>query len=214
MYNPSPFAQEDSAALFALMDASRLVTLVTAEAGVPSVSHVPVLVDKDRGSHGTVRCHIARANPQWRSIDPQSKALAVFVGPDAYISPAWYDSGEHHGMVVPTWNYLAVHAYGTIRAFHDHDRLLALVDGLTRKHEAGFPHPWNVSDAPPDFIAAQLRGIVGLEIEIERLEGKWKLGQNRSAADVAGAAAALESSDNQSDRAIAEAMRAARALLP
>jgi transcriptional regulator len=211
VYIPPHFRQDELAQLHAQIRSTRLATLVTVVHNAPLVSHVPMILDDAVNSpYGMLLCHVSRANPQWQSVNGETEALAIFLGPDAYVSPSWYAAKREHGKVVPTWNYIAVHAYGMIRTFDDAVRLRALVERLTRKHEADRPDPWNVSDAPPEFIDAQLRGIVGLEIAIARLEGKWKLSQNRSPADVDGVIAALESSPEEMDRATGAAMRAAQ----
>jgi transcriptional regulator len=207
MYVPPHFRQGDLAELHALIRSARLATLVTVAGGAPLVSHVPMLIDEGNGPNGTLQCHVARANPHWRAIAAETEALAIFLGPDAYVSPSWYESKREHGKVVPTWNYMAVHAYGPMRVIEDPQWLRALVQRLTLKHEADRPAPWAVEDAPGAFIESQLRAIVGLEIRIDRLDGKWKLSQNRSAADVAGVVEALESSPDALDRATAAAMR-------
>ncbi|MDO9712232.1 FMN-binding negative transcriptional regulator [Paracraurococcus lichenis] len=151
---------------------------------------------------GTLYGHLARANPQWR-LPPAGDAMALFMGPDAYVSPAWYPSKQEHQKVVPTWNYVAVHAYGPLEFFEDADRLLEVVTRLTDLHERPRAEPWTVTDAPEAFVRAQLRGIVGLRLPIARLEGKRKMSQNRSAPDRAGVAAGLAESDLASDRAVA-----------
>ncbi|TIT88500.1 MAG: FMN-binding negative transcriptional regulator, partial [Mesorhizobium sp.] len=153
--------------------------------------------------HGTIYGHVAKANPQWRA-PVLGDGLAIFMGPDAYVTPAWYQTKQETGKVVPTWNYLAVHAYGPIDFFEDADRLLEIVTRLTNLHEGGRPSPWSVSDAPPDFIQAQLKGIVGLRMPITRLQGKRKMSQNRNAADRAGVATGLAASDRPSDRDVAQ----------
>jgi transcriptional regulator len=207
MYVPAHFRQDDPAELHALIDAVPFATLVTVEEGRPIASHVPMLLDAHRGAKGTLVCHVARANPQWRAITPQTEALAIFLGTDAYVSPNWYTSKAEHGRVVPTWNYVAVHAWGRVRLVDDSSELRALVTRLTRRHEAARPDPWTVEDAPESYVRDQLRGIVGLEIAIERIEGKWKLSQNRPRADIEGVIDGLESSGSPADLAVAAAMR-------
>jgi transcriptional regulator len=207
MYVPTHFRQDDPAKLHALIEAMPFATLVTVEEGRPVASHVPILLDADRGAKGTLVCHVARANPQWRAITPQTVALAIFLGPDAYVSPNWYASKREHGRVVPTWNYVAVHVWGPVRLVEDPSELRALVTHLTRRHEANLPNPWTVEDAPESYVRDQLRGIVGLEIAIERMKGKWKLSQNRPRNDIEGAIDGLESSGSPADRATAAAMR-------
>jgi transcriptional regulator len=206
MYVPPHFRQDDPAELRAVMRTARLGTVITVADGAPLVSHVPVMFIDDGSANGTLLCHVSRANAQWRHVTAQTEALVIFMGPDAYVSPNFYASKNEHGKVVPTWNYIAVHAYGPVRVIEDPGELRALVDRLTALHEAGEPVPWRPSDAPPSYIDAQVQGIVGLEIPIARIDGKWKLSQNRSEADVAGAVAALEASPRESDRATAAAM--------
>ena len=165
--------------------------LVTVGAGGLTANHIPLLLDPTAGPYGTLRGHLARANPQWSDFSVETPALVMFTGPDAYISPNWYPSKQEHGKVVPTWNYVAVHAYGTLEIHQDPEWLRGLVTQLTETNEAQFASPWAVSDAPADFIDGMLKAIVGVEIRIDRLEGKWKQSQNRSAADREGAAAGL-----------------------
>jgi len=210
MYLPTPFAESRPEVLRALMREHPLATLLTQGADGLSADHVPLELDPRPAPLGTLVGHVARANPMWRTLGQGAAALAVFHGPAAYVSPAWYPSKREHGKVVPTWNYVVVHAAGTLRAIEDPVWLQALVERLTVRHEAGRPAPWQVADAPPDFVAAMRRGIVGLELRLERLQGKWKLSQNRPAADVAGVIAALEASDDPDARAVAARMRAAR----
>src|SRR5262249_8993419 len=141
---------------------------------------------------------VARANPVWRTLADARESAAIFRGPDAYVSPSWYPSKREHGKVVPTWNYAVVHAFGTARAIHDHGWLLALVERLTQRHETGRAEPWQVSDAPADYIARRLDAIVGIELPIRRLEGKWKVSQNQAAPDRLGIAAGLRA-ESRSD---------------
>jgi transcriptional regulator len=202
MYVPPSFRDDDLASLHATMRAARLCSLVTATAEGLVATPVPLLLEATEGEHGALYGHIARANPQWRSA-PVGEALAIFMGPDAYVSPSWYATKPATGKVVPTWNYVAVHAYGRIEFFEDAARLLDVVTRLTDLHEGPRAEPWAVTDAPPDFIQAQLRGIVGLRMQIARIEGKRKMSQNRSAEDRAGVAAGLAASDRPTDRAVA-----------
>jgi transcriptional regulator len=152
--------------------------------------------------------HIARANPQWRDVAPDVQALAIFLGPDAYITPSWYATKRQTGKVVPTWNYVAVHAYGPIRFFDDRERLLDVVTKLTLTHEAGRAEPWAVSDAPADYIQAMLNAIIGFELPITRLEGKWKMSQNRPAEDRAGVVDGLTREGGPDEAAVAEIVAA------
>jgi transcriptional regulator len=140
---------------------------------------------------------VARANPPGRATPAGAAALAILLGPDAYVTPSWYPSKREGGKVVPTWNYLAVHAHGAVRFFEDRARLLDVVTRLTLRHEAGRAHPWKVADAPPDYLEAMLGGIVGVELTITRLEGKWKVSQNRSEADRRGVEEGLRAEGHQ-----------------
>ncbi|PHK94863.1 transcriptional regulator [Pseudoroseomonas rhizosphaerae] len=202
MYVPPAFREDDRAALHGMMRDARLANLVTATAEGLVATPLPLFLAPEEGPHGTLYGHLARANPQWK-LPPSDEAMALFTGPDAYVSPSWYPSKQEHQKVVPTWNYVAVHAYGPVEFFEDADRLLEVVTRLTDLHERPRAKPWAVADAPEGFIRAQLRGIVGLRLPIARLEGKRKMSQNRAAADRAGVAAGLAASDRASDRAVA-----------
>lgn len=179
MYVPAHFAQTDTAALHRLIQAHGLATLVTLTDGGLIASHVPLMLDPDRGPLGTLIGHVARANPQAKP--PIGEALAMFQGPEGYISPSLYATKRETGKVVPTWNYAAVHAYGTLRFVEGKDQLLDIVTRLTGRHESARPVPWAVSDAPDDYVQGMLNGIAGFELPIARLEGKWKMSQNRPA---------------------------------
>ena len=202
MYVPPAFRLDDLPALHATIRAARLCNLVTATSAALLATPLPLLLAPDEGPFGTLHGHLARANPHWK-LPPTGEAMALFMGPDAYVSPSWYATKQEHGKVVPTWNYVAVHAYGPVEFFEDADRLLDLVTRLTELHEQPRAEPWAVADAPAPFIRAQLGGIVGLRLPITRLEGKRKMSQNRGAADRAGVAAGLAGSDRASDRAAA-----------
>lgn len=201
MYVPPAFREDDRDAMFETMRAAPLAQFITATADGPLCTPLPLFVVPEEGENGTIYGHLSRANDQWR-VPVIGAALAVFAGPDAYVSPSWYATKRETGKVVPTWNYVTVHAHGPVEFFDDADRLLDIVTRLTARHEAGRAEPWAVDDAPADFIAAQLRGIVGLRMPISRLDGKAKLSQNRPAADRAGVAAALADSDRANDRTI------------
>lgn len=205
MYVPPAFRVEDLPTLHAAMRDARIANLVTATADGLIATPLPLLLDPAEGDYGTLYGHVARANPHW-SAAATGDSLALFGGPEAYVSPSWYPSKQAHGSVVPTWNYVAVHAYGPVAFFDDPQRMLSIVTRLTEHHEAGRPAPWAVSDAPENFIRAQLRGIVGLRMPITRLEGKRKLSQNRNAEDRAGVVAGLAASDRPGDRDVAAAM--------
>jgi transcriptional regulator len=205
MYTPSYFKDEDIASLHRQIDGTRLATLVTFDESGLQASHVPLLLNPDEGPNGTLYGHLAKANPQWKTLGAR-EALVIFQGPDAYISPSFYAAKAEHGKVVPTWNYLAVHVYGRAQVFTDPQRLLRVVTDLTDKHEARRPAPWAVSDAPDDYIQKMLNGIVGFAIPIERLEGKRKLNQNRSAEDITGVSNGLAASKDPTDQEIARLM--------
>lgn len=202
MYTPPAFRDDDRDSLMATIRAARLANLVTATADGPLATPLPLFLDETEGEHGVIHGHLARANPQWR-VPAIGDGLAIFMGPDAYVTPSWYATKQETGKVVPTWNYAAVHACGPVEFFDDADRLLEVVTRLTNLHEGARDAPrWAVSDAPPDFIQSQLRGIVGLRMPVTRLEGKRKMSQNRNAADRAGVAAGLAASERPSDREV------------
>jgi transcriptional regulator len=206
MYTPSYFNDADLASLHRQIDGTRLATLVTFDENGLQASHVPLLLDPAQGTHGVLTGHLAKANLQWKTLALGTEVLVIFQGPDAYVSPSFYAAKAEHGKVVPTWNYLAVHAYGRAEVFTDPERLLGVVSGLTDKHEAARAESWAVSDAPDDYIQKMLNGIVGFAIPIERLEGKRKLNQNRSAEDIAGVSKGLTASQDQNDQEIARLM--------
>lgn len=193
MYVPPAFREDRPQAIHALIEAHPLALLVSTGEDGPTANPVPMLLDP---SAGVLRCHLARANGQIGELRAAQAAgrevLAVFQGPQAYISPGWYASKAEHGRVVPTWNYLIVQVRGVPRVIDDADWLRGQVGALTDRHEAGLADPWSVGDAPDGFVAAQLRGIVGLELPLTRVTGKWKASQNRPAADRAGVIAGLE----------------------
>lgn len=205
VYIPSSFAERDLPTLWAFIETQPLATLVTS--GAPEgllATHLPLVLDRAAGPMGTLVGHVARANPHSRCIpDGGAEALVIFTGPDAYITPEWYATTRETGRVVPTWNYVAVHAYGTLRLRDDPAFLRAHLEALTQQHEAGRPRPWQVSDAPPEYVAQQMKAIVGIELRIDRLEGKWKMSQNRSSADIDGVVQGLSASDVPQDRAVA-----------
>ena len=199
MYVPPAFREDDLAALHATMREARLANLITATAEGVVATPLPLLLSPDEGPYGTLYGHLARANPQWK-LPPAGDVMALFMGPDAYVTPSWYATKREHGKVVPTWNYVAVHAYGPAEFFEDADRLLHVVTRLTYRHERSRAEPWAVTDAPEAFVRAQLRGIVGVRLPITRLEGKRKMSQNRSEADRRGVAAGLAESELPSER--------------
>jgi transcriptional regulator len=206
MYLPTHFDEKRPEVLQRLVHDEPLGLLVTHGGSGLQANSVPFLLDAGAGPHGTLRAHVARANPVWRDADG-GEALVVFQGPQAYVSPGWYPSKAEHGKAVPTWNYVMVQARGTLRAIDDAAWLHAFVTRLTTKHEAAQAQPWAVTDAPPDFVDSMLRAIVGIEIELTALAGKWKVSQNRPAADRAGTAAGLDALGGEGHLAMARQVR-------
>ena len=196
MYLPKHFEQHDEAELQALMRAHPLALLVTLQDGAPAADAIPLEYD---AVTRTLRGHVARANPLWKAADGQA-VLAVFQGPQAYITPSWYASKAEHHKVVPTWNYTLVQARGVLRAVEAAPWLHTLVSRLTAHHETPRPQPWAVGDAPDDYVQQMLRAIVGIEIPVTQLLGKWKISQNRSLPDRQGVAAGL-ATDGHADMA-------------
>jgi transcriptional regulator len=202
VYTPPFNRADDEDELRALVSAVRAGWLVTnGQDGPPSATYLPVLWRGD-----TVVVHLARANPHWREIGAGAPALVVVTGPDAYVSPTWYAAKAEHGKVVPTWNYSAVHLSGTARVHEDPAWLRSAVAELTDEHERGRETPWAVTDAPAAYLEGQLRGIVGVELTVTKVEGKAKLSQNRSEADLAGVVEGLRGSVRPGERAVAEQM--------
>jgi len=208
MYVPPAFREDRPEVLRAAIRASGLAILVSFGSEGLIASHVPMMLDEADGPHGTLLGHIARGNPQWRASDADVPALAIFPGPDAYISPSWYATKRETGKVVPTWNYVTVHAYGPLVFFEEAEALRGLVSRLTVAHEAGRPAPWAVTDAPEGFITSQLKGIVGFRLAITRLEGKWKMSQNRPLEDRLGAIEGLEQEGTPGAAAVADTVAA------
>ena len=200
MYIPQAFAEADQGKLHGFIEAHSFGLLVSAHEGGPFASHLPFLLERDAGPHGTLVGHMARANPQWRHADGRP-VLAVFSGPHAYVSPAWYEAED----VVPTWNYVTVHATGVFRAVHDRDALLGIVRDTVAVHEGGRPRPWTL-DVSGEFLDRMLKGIVGFRIEVGRLEGKWKLNQNHPEERRRKVVRALEQAGDQQAREIARLM--------
>ena len=203
MYQPAHFVEQDPHTLLALMKAHPLATLIRGGAEL-AADILPLEVERV-GEGWRITGHVARANPLWGEADGQP-VLALFQGPQGYVSPNWYPSKAQHGKAVPTWNYTMVQAHGTLRAIDDAPWLRAFVTRLTERHEAGRAAPWHVTDAPADFIDTMLKAIVGIEIEVTRLEGKFKLTQNRSAEDRTGVVLGLEADATQGLQAEADAL--------
>ena len=196
MYEPPLHRQEDLGAIFALIRARPFGLLVSHGAEGLLANSAPFTHVEDGSPYGLLRCHLARANPQWRDLADGAEALVVFQGADGYVTPSWYATKAETGKVVPTWNYVMAQARGTPRIVESADWLRAQVEQLTREREAARAKPWAVGDAPEDFVASQLRAIVGIEIAVADLRGKWKASQNRNEADRAGVVAGFAEADH------------------
>jgi transcriptional regulator len=192
MYIPRHNLENRVPVMQALMVAQPLATLVTLSTSGLFASHIPMVLENDGSQFGILRGHVSRANTQWRDLVPAVEALAIFSGHQHYITPNWYFAEGEQCKEVPTWNYAVVHAYGPLKVIHDADWLLTHVTSLTNIHEAGSAVPWKVSDAPEHYIKAMLNGIVGFELPIQRLEGKWKVSQNRNQSERKGVIAGLK----------------------
>jgi len=203
MYVPPHFAPPGTEALHGLIEENPFGILVRSGEGGLDAGHIPFLLDKDHGAFGRLHCHVARANPIWKTSGDGDTVLVIFQTAEAYISPNWYPSTHEHHRHVPTWNYMVAHAHGRITARDDERHLRGVVGRLAKIHEAAQPRPWKMGDSPQAFIDQMLASIVALDIEITRLIGKFKLGQNRERRDVLGAADALRV---QGNKAIADAM--------
>jgi transcriptional regulator len=191
MYQPVHFVESDLPTLHALIRAHPLSLLISADADDLQANPIPFLIDANTGTHGTLRAHVARANPQWQHLQNGAKALVVFQGSDAYVTPSWYETKKEHGKVVPTWNYVCVQVRGAVKIMDDPTWLHSQLTALTAQHEGGRPEAWSIDDAPVPYIEMQKRAIIGIEIEITEIAGKWKVSQNRESADRAGVAAGL-----------------------
>ena len=183
MYQLPHFREDRLDVQHSLIRAHPLGLIVTAGPGGLMANSIPFVVDSDGTEFGTLRCHLARANGQWRELDAVDECMVIFQGPQDYVTPSWYATKRETGKVVPTWNYVTVHVWGAPRVIDDAVWLRRQLDDLTNLCEAGRPQPWKVDDAPADFIVSQMKGIVGVEIPIARIEGKWKMSQNRPEAD-------------------------------
>ncbi|SDA74615.1 FMN-binding negative transcriptional regulator [Mesorhizobium qingshengii] len=200
MYEPPQFKETRTDILHELIRAHPLGLLICNGAEGPVANSIPFLLDADVPPNGRLRAHLARANPQWRLLadNPASPVLIVFQGSDAYVTPSWYETKRETGKVVPTWNYAIVQVRGTVKVMDDQDWLARQIADLTASQEGAREAPWAVTDAPAPFIQSQIKGIIGLEIEINEIHGKWKVSQNRPVADRAGVAQGLESEDHRS----------------
>jgi transcriptional regulator len=207
VYIPVSFNETRLEVLQATIERHPLAALVTMGAEGLTASHIPLLYYPSEGDLGVLRGHLARANPQWQNHLPQYEALAIFSGPEHYVSPTWYPSMKKHGEVVPTWNYVVVHARGTLSFKEEPEWLLANVSTLTDAQEKSIEMPWRVSNAPPEFIEGMLRAIVGVELAVTQLEGKWKVSQNRPAADREGVIVSLQKLDSLQAQEMAELVK-------
>jgi transcriptional regulator len=210
VYNPTHFREERIPVLQDAIRRIALATLVSQGEADLVATHLPMLLDPEPAPLGTLIGHVARPNGHWRDLAGSGRALAIFLGPEGYVSPSWYPTKRENPKVVPTWNYVAIHAYGTVEVFDDPERLRALVTRLTDRHEGDRPERWHVTDAPPAFVDAMLKGIVGLTLRIERLEGKWKMSQNRPEADRQAVEEAFAADDAPGSRAVADVMAETR----
>ncbi len=206
MYQPPAFREDRIEVQHGLIRAHPLGLLITAGPGGLIANPFPFLLDPEGSEKGTLRLHIARANPQWHELEAVEECLVVFQGPQDYVTPSWYATKRETGKVVPTWNYATVHAWGRPRVMNDDAWLRRQIEDLTLSRESHRAEPWKVDDAPADFVTAQMRAIVGVEIVISRIEGKWKMSQNRPAADRLGVIAGF--------REAAKPAKRSQALLP
>jgi transcriptional regulator len=206
MYTPPAFREDDLPTIHAEMKRIQLATLVTLTGSGLLATHLPLMLDSSAGEYGTLYGHVARGNSQWSESRAEIEALAIFTASDAYISPSLFPSKQETGKVVPTWMYTAIHAYGTVRFIDDTEWLRGVVNRLTDKHEADFPSPWKVTDAPADYVDAQLTRIIGVELPISRLEGKWKFDQRTAPTDRAGVLAGLEATGDPSNLEVASVL--------
>jgi transcriptional regulator len=210
MYMPKHFAEPDVDVLHGLIDARPFATFVVFDGNRLVVNHVPFILDRSAGALGTLRGHVARANPVWQALPLAVESVVAFQGPQSYVSPNWVASKHDDGKVVPTWNYAIVHASGFAVAVEDKSRLLDHLTRLTERHESSRSAPWKVSDAPGDYVDKMVGAIVGIEIEIRSLDGKWKMSQNRPARDRESIAEALEGQSDPDALEVARLMRRPR----
>lgn len=207
MYEVEAFREERVDVMHALIRAHPLATLVAVTGEGLDANHLPLLIDPDPLPFGTLRGHVSRANPLWRNVQAGSEVLVVFQGAQGYVTPSWYPTKAQTGKVVPTWNYALVHAYGSLRFHHDREWLRTLVTRLTASQESTREKPWLVTDAPADYVDLMLKAIVGIEIPLTRLQGKWKMSQNRLPQDRDGVVAGLQANGDAASRALLDAMR-------
>ena len=207
MDQPPIFKEDRIDVMHDLIKAHSFGTLVGLEDGEISANHLPLILHPEISENGTLRGHISKANPLWKKHDADTNVLIIFQGAHHYISPSWYPSKREHQKVVPTWNYAVVHARGSLKLIEDNDWILAHLNSLTNKHERGYPEPWKVSDAPEKYIAGQIKGIVGVEITIKELTGKWKMSQNKNAADKEGVLRGLKGDGDENASTMLDIMK-------
>lgn len=200
MYMPRAFEQLDTPVMHQLMRDYPFATLVVLTDDGIEANHLPLLLRKESSGNGVLVGHFARANPMWEKVKPDTGVLVIFNGPDAYISPSWYPTKQEHGKVVPTWNYAVVHARGILRIVEDAQWLDDLLRELTKTHEASLERPWSMDDAPTDYIEKLTKAVVGIEISISQLQGKWKLSQNQPAINRQGVVAALSATSSEQNQ--------------
>ena len=208
MYLPRAFEETDEQQLHAFIGAHPLATFVSTDANGLCANHFPMLIEKGSAERFVLRGHVARANPVWKSLEQQ--VLVIFQNPGLYVTPSWYPSKQEHGRVVPTWNYVAVHVTGSARAIEDPKWLHSFLTRLTDTNESRFAAPWKITDAPDDHIERQLRAIVGIEVAVSTITGKWKVSQNRTAQDAQGVVAGLKGQGDHEASTMAEWVEARR----
>lgn len=204
MFKQPLFNEENEELIHGLIEANSFGTLVAMVDGELSADHLPFVFKPDAGEKGVLHAHIAKGNPLWKKHQADQNVMVIFRGAHHYISPSWYASKAEHEKVVPTWNYAVVHVHGTLKIIEDQNWLKNHINEQTNKNEENYEIPWKVSDAPEKFIDGQLKGIVGVEIEITRFEGKWKMSQNKNETDKTGVIDGLTQDDNENSRAMAE----------
>ncbi len=209
MYVPSHFEETRIDVLRALIRARPLATVVTLSSRGMEANHIPLHLVESQGPHGTLRGHVARSNPMWSDRDGRAEALAIFHGVDGYISPSWYPTKREHGKVVPTWNYVVAHAYGPLRVIDDPAWLRGELESMVSRQEASSAEPWSIGDAPVDYVERMIAAIVGIEIAVSRLIGKWKVSQNQPAVNRRAVADALSQRGGPDDSEMARLVRQA-----
>jgi transcriptional regulator len=207
LYNPRWFKEERVDVLQNEVDRISFGSLITLNKSGILASHVPMLIDRSKGELGTLYGHVARGNTQWRDSAAGGQGLAIFLGPDAYVSPSWYQTKKETGKVVPTWNYVAIHIRGPVTFFEEKEKIREIVTKLTKHHEADSKKPWEVTDAPANYIDGELRSIVGFEMPIVTFDGKWKLSQNRPEPDRESVVTHLMERDKLRDEEVAREMK-------